>query len=112
MMTTNDMPIVLPPSFESLGIVPFQINPHYHPGKVLYRDGDEIAEHYGESRAQRIAEYHRTSDTPVLGMWEGSFVHWDGSEGRLTGRATVFSPEKEQIVLLDDSEFGPSLERK
>ena len=112
MMTTNDMPIVLPPSFESFGIVPFQINPHYHPGKILYRDGDEIAEHYGESRAQRISEYHRTSDTPVLGIWEGSFVHWDGFEGRLTGRATVFSPGKEQIVLLDGSEFGPTLERQ
>ncbi len=109
MMTTNDMPIVLPPSFESLGIVPFQINPHYHPGKVLYRDGDEIAEHYGESRAQRIAEYHHHSDTPVLGMWEGSFVQWDGSVGRLTGRATAFRAGEEPAEMADGTEFDAGL---
>jgi len=109
MMTTNDMPIALPPSFESFGIVPFQINPHYHPGKVLYRDGDEIAEHYGESRAQRIAEYHLHSDTPVLGMWEGSFVHWDGSKGCLTGRATAFIQDSEPFHIHDSSEFDSTL---
>ena len=110
MMTTNDMPIVLPPSFESFGIVPFQINPHYHPGKVLYRDGDEIAEHYGESRAQRIAEYHHHSDTPVLGMWEGSFVHWDGSTGRLTGRATILITDSKPVDLEGGCEFDSILE--
>ena len=95
MMTTNDMPIVLPPSFESLGIVPFQINPHYHPGKVLFMDGDELANHYGESRSQRIAEFHRHQSTPVLGMWEGSFLRWNGSMGVLTGRATAFRTDSE-----------------
>ena len=109
MMTTNDMPIVLPPSFESLGIVPFQINPHYHPGKVLFMDGEEVASHFGESRAQRIAEFHRHQDTPVLGMWEGSFVQWDGSTGRLTGRATAFVPGEEPSEVYDGSEFDGSL---
>jgi len=109
MMTTNDMPIVLPPSFESFGIVPFQINPHYHPGKVLYRDGDEISEHYGESRAQRISEFHRLDGTPVLGMWEGSFVHWDGSSGYLTGRATAFRAGEEPIEMNDGTEFDSRL---
>ena len=109
MMTTNDMPIVLPPSFESFGIVPFQINPHYHPGKVLFMDGEEISNHYGESRAQRIAEFHRHQDTPVLGMWEGSFVQWDGSTGRLTGRATAFVPGSDPVEMADGSEFGPEL---
>ena len=71
MMTTNDMPIVLPPSFESMGVVPFQINPHYHPGKILFMDGEDMMQHFGESRAQRIAEFHRQSEAPVLGMWEG-----------------------------------------
>ncbi len=109
MMTTNDMPIVLPPSFESFGIVPFQINPHYHPGKVLFMDGEEVANHYGESRAQRIAEYHRHESTPVLGMWEGSFVQWDGSRGRLTGRATAFLPGEEPSEMHDGSEFDVAL---
>ena len=105
MMTTNDMPIVLPPSFDSLDIVPFQINPHYHPGKVLFEDGGEVSKHYGESRAQRISEFHRHHDVPVLGMWEGSFVQWDGSRGRLTGRATAFSPDATPSHVHDGAEL-------
>ena len=109
MMTTNDMPIVLPPSFESLGIVPFQINPHYHPGKILYTHEGEVLNHFGESRGQRISEFHRHDRTPVLGMWEGSFISWDGSKGRLTGRATAFLPDIEPVDLEDGSEFDSSL---
>ena len=112
MMTTNDMPIVQPPSFESFGIVPFQINPHYHPGKVLFMDGDEVSKHYGESRAQRIAEFHKHQDTPVLGMWEGSFVQWDGSRGRLTGRATAFLPGAEPRDFRDGSTFDSELKSR
>ena len=88
MMTTNDMPIVHPESFDSLGIVPFQINPHYHPGKIKFLDGDVLSDHYGESRDQRIAEFHRIFETPVMGMWEGSFVHWNGS-GKANGSHSV-----------------------
>jgi len=109
MMTTNDMPIVLPPSFDSFGIVPFQINPHYHPGKVLFMDGEEVTRHHGESRAQRIAEFHRHQGTPVLGMWEGSFVQWDGSSGRLTGRATAFVSGVEPSEMKDGSDFDSEL---
>ena len=109
MMTTNDMPITLPPSFDSFGIVPFQINPHYHPGKVLFKDGDEIVNHFGESRAQRIAEYHRMDRTPVLGMWEGSFIRWDGERGRLTGRATAFRAGEEPVDIPDGSPFDENL---
>ena len=110
MMTTNDMPITLPPSFDSLGIVPFQINPHYHPGKIRFMDGDELVEHYGESRAQRIAEYHRGSDTPVLGMWEGSFLKWDGFAGTLVGRATAFRAGSEPWELSDNSMINSNIE--
>ena len=109
MMTTNDMPIVHPPSFDSLGIVPFQINPHYHPGKILFRDGEALSEHYGESRSQRIAEFHRQRDEPVLGMWEGSFVEWDGSSGRLYGRATSFTPGEAPTDMIDGAIFDKSL---
>ena len=109
MMTTNDMPICLPPSFDSFGIVPFQINPHYHPGKIRFMDGDQIVEHYGESRSQRIAEYHRTSDTPVLGMWEGSFLNWDGSIGVLLGRGTIFKKGEKPLDLNNKSEINDQL---
>ena len=105
MMTTNDMPIAHPESFASLGIVPFQINPHYHPGKIKFLDGDQLADHFGESRDQRIAEFHRRFDTPVLGMWEGSFVHWDGKRGILRGKATAFRPIEEPVLLADGSVF-------
>jgi len=110
MMTTNDMPVVEPPSFDSIGIVPFQINPHYHPGKILFSNGDELVKHFGESRAQRISEYHRHNQNPVLGMWEGSFVHWDGLRGRLTGRATAFAVGKDPIDMVDGAVFDQFLE--
>ncbi len=111
MMTTNDMPIALPPSFASLGIVPFQINPHYYPGKIQFIDGAELTQHYGESRAQRITEFHRVSDTPVLGMWEGSYVQWDGSRGILFGTATAFRRDEEPLRMESGTEFYGNLER-
>ena len=110
MMTTNDMPIVLPPSFDSLGIVPFQINPHYHPGKVQFMDEDGLVRPLrGETRAQRISEFHRHQSTPVLGMREGSFVEWDGFRGRLTGGATAFFANSDPVEMADGSEFGADL---
>ena len=109
MMTTNDMPIVHPPSFESLGVVPFQINPHYHPGKILFRYEGEVLEHFGESRSQRISEYHREHQTPVLGMWEGSFVGWNGSMGILFGRATAFRRGSEPVEMEDGTLFDSQL---
>jgi dipeptidase E len=108
-MTTNDMPIAHPESLDSLGVVPFQINPHYHPGKVLFMDGEGVSKHYGESRAQRISEFHKHRETPVLGMWEGSFVNWDGHRGRLTGRATAFRVGLEPKELTEGSVFDSGL---
>ena len=68
--TTNDMPIVDVGSLEALGLVPFQINPHYTdavtPGLMA------------ESRAERIAQFHERSDVPVVGLLEGSWVRVDG----------------------------------
>ena len=109
-MTTNDMPIVHPDSLDSLGIVPFQINPHYHPGKISFHDEGNLKQHFGESRSQRISEFHRIHDTPVLGMWEGSFIHWDGEMGRMTGRATAFRRGEEPRNLSDGMEFDGQLE--
>lgn len=78
--TTNDMPIIYPPSFEAIGIVPFNINPHYI---------DILSEtHKGETRSQRICEYLTMDHAkPVLGLQEGSMLHVDGYQLFIRGIA-------------------------
>lgn len=85
MQTTNDMPIDLVPSFETFGIVPFQINPHYHPGGIWWKENNELREHFGETRKRRIEEFHNYNDTPVIGLYEGSFLICDDDGIELQG---------------------------
>lgn len=78
MGTTNDMPIVQPPSFQTLGILPFNINPHY-------LDPIEGIQHMGETRATRIHEFHQFNPQPVLGLREGSWLDVKGEQILLKG---------------------------
>ncbi|MBI1918055.1 MAG: dipeptidase PepE, partial [Planctomycetes bacterium] len=98
MQTTNDMPIVRPPSFAALGLVPFQINPHYFTGATHVKVGDGYAEHFGETRDDRIREYHELNDPPVVGLWEAGLIRWNGRSGTLVGAtARVFHKGQEPV---------------
>ncbi len=78
--TTNDMPIVEPPTFEALGLVPFQLNPHYV-------DPDSSSVHMGETRETRIREFHEMNDPVVVGLREGAMLRIRGPHMMLLGEA-------------------------
>jgi dipeptidase E len=68
--TTNDMPIVEPPSLEALNFVPYQINGHY-------MDADPSSTHMGETRETRLLEFLEENATPVIGIREGTMLRVD-----------------------------------
>ena len=96
--TTNDMPIVQPPSFNALGLVSFQINPHY-------LDPDPNSKHMGETREERINQFLEENDTPVVGLREGAMLRIENGETILRGssRARLFRKGTEPIEILPDA---------
>ena len=85
--TTNDMPIVQPQSFDALGLVSFQINPHY-------LDPDPNSKHMGETREKRIQEFLEENNTPVLALREGAIARCESGSIILKGStgARIFRP--------------------
>ena len=92
--TTNDMPIVHVKRLEALGIIDFNINPHY-------LDPIDGFEHMGESRETRINEFHKFNDQVVIGLREGSYLQGQGNDIYLKGlkHAIIFKKENEKFEI-------------
>ena len=98
MQTTNDMPIVYPPSFKTIGAIPFNINPHY-------LDPMKGSTHMGETRETRIKEFHAHNSIPVVGLREGSWLEVQDETITLKGMPTarIFEKDKTPYEIEKDS---------
>ena len=98
--TTKDMPIVEPPSFDALGLVPFQISPHY-------LDPDPNSTHMGETQEERILQFLEENDTTVFGLREGAMVRVEQGSTILKGSsgARIFRKGQEPVETLPGAQL-------
>jgi dipeptidase E len=98
--TTKDMPIVEPPSFDALGLVPFQISPHY-------LDPDPASTHMGETQEERILQFLEENDTTVFGLREGAIVRVERGATVLKGSsgARIFRKGHEPVETLPEEKL-------
>jgi dipeptidase E len=99
--TTKDMPIVQPRSFDALGLVPFQISPHY-------QDPDPTSKHMGETQEERILQFLEENETPVLGMREGAWVRIENRSVTLRGSngARIFRRGEKPVEAVTGDEIS------
>ena len=91
MMTTNDMPIIMPKSFDSLNIFPYQINPHFISGK--------LAGHNGESREERLEEFLIANPKETIyALPEGTALLIAGSEAQVIGHSEILKFEYQKEI--------------
>jgi dipeptidase E len=104
--TTKDMPVVQPPSFEALGLVPFQISPHY-------LDPDPASTHMGETQEERIMQFLEENEETVVGLREGSLLRVQESTVVLKGQNTarIFRRGEKPLEATSGSDLCPMLER-
>lgn len=100
MKTTNDMPIVYPPSFECMGLFPFNINPHY-------LDPNPDLKHNGETRETRIKEFLTQNNTKVVGLREGNWIRKIGQKITVEGKelTRIFEKDKEPYEIAPGTEL-------
>ncbi len=91
MMTTNDMPIIMPKSFDSLNIFPYQINPHFISGK--------LAGHNGESREERLEEFLIANPKETIyALPEGTALLVEDSEAEVIGHSEILKFEYQKEI--------------
>ena len=102
--TTKDMPVVQPPSFEALGLVPFHISPHY-------LDPDPNSRHMGETQEERIKQFLEENEGVVVGLREGSLIRVEDGCAILKGpnSARVFRRGEQPIEVSAGVDVAPFL---
>jgi dipeptidase E len=103
--TTNDMPIVEPPSFDALNLIWFQINPHY-------LDANPNSTHMGETREQRLLEFLEENSTPVAAIREGAILRIEDGVTILKGSsgARIFRQGFEPVEVVPGDQLDALLQ--